>query len=681
MDLGVVGTVYRKELRETLRDRRTLIVMVVLPICLYPIVGISITQWIGAHEARRGEEVSRVRLQGDSWPGLEQALERSGKIEIDRTGGDGKRDLIDQKLDLLLSVPPGAVDTLAEDRAVRLVLTYDETRGRSRLARERVRAAVDKMARRIVKARLQRRELAPGLIEPLVTQEKGVSGRDRGRQVAAGTVPLLVILMVLLGAFYPAIDVTAGEKERGTLETLLAAPVDRVSLLAGKYLVVASTALFTGLLNMGSMGLTLVLGFGPALRAAGMSATGVPWTAVALTVVAMVPAALFFAATMIAIAALGRSFKEAQNLLTPIYMVFMLPALAAQLPGVSLTPVIALLPVVNISLLTRDLIAGDASLLPGLLTVGSVLLYTGVALRLAARIFESERLLFAPDPGSGPRRKLWALLLGREVDAGPRVEAPSSAQAAVLFMVVMALILLVGQPLQSRHLIGGLLVTEWLLIGLPVLLLVRLGRLHPGSALAIKPAGPIAVLGAILAGLSAWYLVGVLVELVQQRIFPMPEELIRSYHKALFTTQRSLAVDLFALALSPAICEELLFRGVLLQATRRTMSAGWAIVLNGALFGLFHMNPYRFVSTMVLGFLLAFIVLRAGSILPAMVFHFLNNASAIVAGRALGEQALEEGGTALSWPLLAGALALFAVGLTLATRVRAGLSAPPDRSG
>jgi membrane protease YdiL (CAAX protease family) len=146
----------------------------------------------------------------------------------------------------------------------------------------------------------------------------------------------------------------------------------------------------------------------------------------------------------------------------------------------------------------------------------------------------------------------------------------------------------------------------------------------------------------------------------------MPPEMMRQLHRAIMAPERNLYLDLFALALTPALCEEALFRGVLLQATRRTMTTGWAVLINGVMFGLFHLNLWRFLPTMLLGMMLALIVLRAGSIWPAVLFHFLNNASAIVAGRMVGPEALEQPAeVTISWPLLAAAAAVFTLGVSL----------------
>ncbi|MCC6750708.1 MAG: CPBP family intramembrane metalloprotease [Deltaproteobacteria bacterium] len=626
----LVWLIYRKEVLETLRDKRTLIVMVLLPLCLYPLVGVGVTQWMGVQQAARRAQPSRVGLAGPAWPELDVALAHDPQLRLVRPA---QREAVSRgELDLVLDVRGEHGVALASGRPVSLELVFDETREASTQALRRAKKALEGFGRALARDRLERAGLSPSLLEPLAVRERGLASQKQiGRKILSTLIPMLVVLMVLLGAFYPAIDLTAGEKERGTLETLLVAPVPRLALIVGKCLVVATVALVTGLLNMGSIGVTFGLGFAPALKASGLLAE-LPWSSVALTVVALVPAALFYAAVMVAVATLARSFKEAQTLLTPVYLVCVLPTAVSQLPGVELTPLTALLPAVNVALLTRELVAGKLAWLPTLLAVGSTLAYALAALSIGARIYQGERLLFAAEADAGGAS-------GR--GARPLAAFPEPWHAGTLLLGVMALMLLVGRPLQAWGIIPGLLVTEWLLIATPVVLLIRFARLDPRAVLALRRPSAGALVGAILAGASGWYLVGVLVEAAQQRVLPIPKEILDEARRLLFDPHRSLALDLFALALSPAICEELLFRGVLLRASQRGMKTGAIVLLNAALFGLFHLSIYRLLSTAILGGVLAWIVLRGRSIVLSMTFHVLNNSAALLLGRAMGGKELE----------------------------------------
>lgn len=250
---------------------------------------------------------------------------------------------------------------------------------------------------------------------------------------------------------------------------------------------------------------------------------------------------------------------------------------------------------------------------------------------------------------------------------------PRPVEAGALLLLIMAMLLLVGQLAQSLDLIFGILVTEWLLIGLPLALLLRWGGFDPSEVLHLRPTSWAVYGGAGLAGLSAWYLVAVLVQGLQERVMPMPPELLEQARKTLFAADRPLALDLAALALSPAICEELLFRGVLLRASRAVMSVSRAVLLNGLLFGLFHLDIYRFFPTMLLGIVLAVIVIRSGSIYPSMLFHFLNNACALIIGRMV-KGAEVPAGEVSPW-MVSMALMVFVAGLALLLK---GSPQPPE---
>ncbi|MBW2735973.1 MAG: CPBP family intramembrane metalloprotease [Deltaproteobacteria bacterium] len=666
---AVVWLVFKKELTETLRDRRTLMVMILLPLALYPLIGVGMAQFVGAQRQAQKARVAQVGVVGPAFTALDAAITREGLAQLHRPKDreHAVEALKARRVDLVVVVPSEYAMMLRDGESVEVELLYDKTVDHSTNTLERIREEIRALVADLLAARQAEAGLPPSFSRPIVvTRESIASPRDVGGFVLARVLPFLVVMMVLLGAFYPAIDLTAGEKERGTLEALLVAPVPRLALMGGKFLVVTTIATFTGLLNLGSVGLTVALaadGLGGKLQAAG--GLEIPWSALAMTVVAILPTAAFFSAVMLAVASLARSFKEAQNLLTPVYLICALPAALAQLPGIELGVVTALVPGVNVALLTRGLISGQLHLGLGAVTLIATSVYALLALMVAARVFDSERLLFAAEGSKGGfmalfRRRSRDADADADADAGADAGAGAGAgageddghevvrnsprlpirevdpgQAAMVLMAVMALVVLVGTPLQSRNIIGGLLVTEWVLILMPVAVLVFFARLPVADALRWRRPAHVAWAGAILAGLVGWYVVGTLVEQLQERFLPMPKEMLEAMHRALFATQRPLALDLFALAISPAICEELLFRGVVLRSSHRLPL--WAqVASNAVLFGLFHLSIYRFASTAALGAVLTLIAVRSGSVLPGMLFHAINNAIAVTLGRVLG---------------------------------------------
>jgi len=419
--------------------------------------------------------------------------------------------------------------------------------------------------------------------------------------------PLFVVLMVLLGAFYPAIDVTAGERERGTLETVLCSPIRRFDLMLGKVLAVASLAALTGVLNLASMAVTLM----QILRLAAQNVVvDIPWGHALLSSLVIFPAALLFAAVFVALGATARTFKEAQTLLMPVYFLTVAPAMAGAIGEYPLRGIVAWIPGMNITLLARDLLVGRATWSGGLATLASTLLLSAAALAAAAHIYDSERLV-APTPR-------------RQRVPGAPARTTSAGDALVLFALAFLLLYFVFLPLEQRHLASGLLIAEWLgLFGL-VWLFARTSGQTFKNAMGFSRPRPRAMLGAALAGCSAWAAVAIFSEW----FLPVPKQLLEELRKSLIPLDgsRGFVATLLLVAVTPAICEECLFRGPILRGLRTRFDGVAAAVITAALFGLFHMDVYRLIPTALLGIMLGFIALESGSIVASMVAHFCNNA-------------------------------------------------------
>ncbi len=218
-------------------------------------------------------------------------------------------------------------------------------------------------------------------------------------QILGGLVPYFVILLCLTGAMYPAMDLTAGEKERGTIETILCSPVSRTHLVLGKFLMVLTASIATAVLAIASMavsfgvGKKLLLAFtnGSADSALQITITG---KAMASIFFVVLPLAVFFSAALLALSLFAKSFKEAQSYISPLMIVVVLPAVASLLPGVELNASLALIPVLNTSLVSKEIITGTYhwNLIALIFLSSSV--YAGIALAIAVKLFQREDVLF-----------------------------------------------------------------------------------------------------------------------------------------------------------------------------------------------------------------------------------------------------------------------------------------------
>jgi sodium transport system permease protein len=206
--------------------------------------------------------------------------------------------------------------------------------------------------------------------------------------------PYLIILLTLTGAMYPAIDLTAGEKERGTIETILASPVARSELVTGKFFLVLTVSTVTTALSIASFALTILWGATLLQRISSKLTLAVSVKAIAAVFLMILPLAVLFAAALMAISLVARSYREAQAYIGPLMFVVIIPAVFAMLPGVELNAKLALVPVLNVSLVSREIFSGVYPWRYIGLIFGSTALYAAVAIRFAIRQFHREEILF-----------------------------------------------------------------------------------------------------------------------------------------------------------------------------------------------------------------------------------------------------------------------------------------------
>jgi len=214
---------------------------------------------------------------------------------------------------------------------------------------------------------------------------------ERKSMFLASLIPLILILMTMTGAVYPAIDLTAGERERGTLEMLMATPVPRFGLLVAKYVAVLAVAMLTALINLGMMTVTV---YGSGLAPRLLESTDLLAERILAVLGLLLLFAVFFSAVLLIVTCFARSFKEAQAYIVPLVLLSLLPGLLALVPELELKNALTVVPLLNIVLLARDLLEGKGDWAAASVVVCSTLIYAVAALALAARIFGAEAVLF-----------------------------------------------------------------------------------------------------------------------------------------------------------------------------------------------------------------------------------------------------------------------------------------------
>ncbi|MBU1637441.1 ABC transporter permease, partial [bacterium] len=616
----LIKVILKKELLDLLRDRRTVFMMVVLPILLYPLLLIIVMQVTAFQVGRLEEKTSRiVVLNGESAPRIMDEIQACPVLEI-VDSLNWRAQIREGELDAAIEFSTGFEETILEATETQVTVYFNSSRDFSRLTKKRLEEPLSAYRDEIIEQRIIALDADPAMLEPFTQAEENLASDEQQQGTMVGRIlGYLLVFMVLTGAFYAAIDLTAGEKERGTLETLLVSPVGRMEIVYGKFLATVTASALTASLNLISMGLTAVY----ALQMLGKGISGLGSIAISplslfFVFLIVIPLAVLFSGICLSIAVTARNYKEGQSALTPVMTAVILPVMVVFLPGVEINPTIALIPISNVVLLTVEFMSGNYPLLETLITLLSTSIFALLSIWWLTNQFNQESVLFRHADDIK-----WSLFSRRP--AATATPLPSSATALLTAMILLIALSLIGSFTQDWGIIRALLTSQAIII-LPVIWILYRGNHDVKRSLALRLPRPMVWPAAFIIALSGW-LVTVELAALQHTMLPFPEDLLEQFTE-LFDTLNTmpLAYALLLLAVLPGICEELLCRGFMLRAFRPRLGTTGAIVIVSIIFGLLHMNPYRLLPTIVIGVLLALLSIWSGSIYPAMLGHFMNNA-------------------------------------------------------
>lgn len=657
--------IFRRELLDQLRDRRTLFTIAVLPVLLYPIMGVAMMQIL---QFRR-EHPTRVLLVGAENLPTRPALAQDNRFHPElatpselallpienehldawKRNCDGKdaqaisEHLRSRNCDAAIIVTPELASALKSqtEASPTLPVYWSSASDRSIVARQRVERVLERWRDQVVRLRLAEKAVSPATIEPFTLarpQETNVAKKGQDKAALwAKLLPFVVFVWALTGAFYPAIDLCAGEKERGTLETLLSSPALRGEIVWGKMLTIMTFSLATSLLNLASLGgtglfLMTRLADGPNSPLASLGAP--PLLPMAWLVLAMIPLSAMFSALSLAIAAFARSSKEGQYYLMPLLLVMLPLMMLPLMPAMQLDLGTSLIPVTGLMLLLKAFIEGQyASALPFVLPVIFVTAACcGLAIRWAIDQFNNESVLFRESEQWGLR--LWLAHLIRD-----RKETPGVGEAILCGALILIFRFFAGMmapPVENAaDILAATAIQLIIFVLTPALLMTVILTRSPLATLQLR-SPPLAAIG--MAGLLAVVIHPTAVAFsswVARTYPPAPAMLEQLSRLSAKFDEMSLLPLLLALAVAPAICEELAFRGFILTGLRHTGRKWTAILVSSVFFGAAHGVLQQSITAAFLGMLLGFITVQSGSILPAMLYHFLHNSFALTRDRLL----------------------------------------------
>lgn len=525
MRSAIILTIFRKEILETLRDRRTLFFSFLLPILLYPALSLSLAKVQETRVAEQQAKLSVVAVWGEASPALQDWLRKTNvmvRLEPARdlpadvlrelatakpppelakkkrgnanatTNADSEptlepppspvllaaqRAVLERKADAVLVVWPGFATDLASGNRAALSIYYDSVRDDSRKAQARLHDALIDFRRDEVRRRERERSLPEGFATAIAIREENVSQPKRQVGSLIGSLlPLLLIILSASGGIYVTLDLTAGEKERNTMQTLLCAPLDPVEIIGGKFLAAWTVVLLSALANVASLAATF------ARIAAPVSDFNIPPITYVLTFFALLPVTFTTTAIFLGVAVFARDLKDGQNFLTPVMLGITLPLAVTSLPGIELTAVTSFVPMVNIALLIKGLFIGEAKTELIFLTLSSASVYALVALVLAARVFHRQHVML----GGTESVREW---IQRPTQSGG---TPTPTFALATFGIVFVVMFYGSLLLSEKNLAATLLGSQYGFFLLPVLLLALFMRFSPTETFssAVLPRAP-----------------------------------------------------------------------------------------------------------------------------------------------------------------------------------------------
>lgn len=636
MSFRNIRLLFRRELVDQFRDRRTMLMIFVVPILLYPLLGISFFQF--SQFVR--ETPSRVRVLGSEQVAAQ--IPESKQIQWENVAPDDipndmetyARTVLERKeTDAVLLL----LDNVTQSEEP-LTLFFSSAYEKSLLAKNRVEQLVARWNKTLGEENLKERGIDIRLITPIQSDITDVAAKSsyQGASFWSKLLPVMLLLWALTGAFYPAVDLCAGEKERGTLETLLCSPATRTEIVLSKLLTVMCFSILSAVLNI----VCLVASAAFMLQhIPGQKLTAVPYSGVLAMLVPLFPASLIFSALSIALASHARSSKEGQYYLLPLIMITMPLIFVSVASGSELTLGTALIPLTGIALILQQMLEGNFD---ALVRYSPVVLFVTIlccffSIRIAVRQFNHESVLFSGSQKLDPIRDLRRLFARSS-------EVPSFTLAILFGLIVLTLKYFsnfwFSAPETFWDVFLSTLVLQVFVILVPAIVFALVF-----TRSAAKTLGFVSVEGntkiiffntgiAMLLALVLWPTSQGLSAFVQ-KLYPVSEEMSGPLLELqnMLLTGPAWAV-LFLLAVVPAICEELAFRGFIFNGLMPKRSEDpavdregvfEAVVLSAFFFGLTHGFLQQSLSATILGMLLAVIAIRTKNIFPCIGFHFVHN--------------------------------------------------------
>ena len=625
MNKKTVFSLYKKEMLDIFRDKKTMIIMVLVPLFLYPCMMLGMmlimsniskeslekTYQIGIVDCEEAKQIEKLLLDE------EDEFEYFFETSVYENAEAGEKALNEQRIDAFINI-----DNVEDGRSsyeIAFFSSAPDSVSASSYAQTILDAYRIELRNDIIKEQFGEYD---SVLNPIVVSTRNIATIEESTGSVFGyIIPFMLITSILMGAVYPAIDVTAGERERGTLETMMTLPIKNSEMMFSKFMAVSTVAVMSALLNLLSMFLVGIYMYDSMQLADSAFGDMNLWQftpSVIGLLVCMPIFAMFASAVCLSVCIFAKSFKEANNYSTPVLLVFMFASMAGMLPNLSLNVKTALVPIVNVALFIKAVFELQFDWTNIILVLLSNVVYSIAAVMLMSKLFSSEDVLF----GEGFR----GIKFLEKRSNMKEKQMPGLGDTILMFGLLLLLMIYLSSSLVFRLGIWGTGLVQLIILAVPVFyawyMKADFKKLFSLKAPKLKH---------ILGGVSMWFGVWLLEQVVLVSLsqwFPSLMETSEALNSVIIDA--GFVSSFIVVGICPAIAEEFAFRGFFFGTLKDKWKPWLAIVLSAVLFGAYHMNLLQFVGGTMMGIGLAYAAYMSGSIWIGAVMHFINNGLSVI---------------------------------------------------
>lgn len=603
MNKEILFALISKEIRQILRNKRV-IVGLLMPLLLYPLLFNVYSSVMENAETSAKENISTLMVVGEVPQALDEALIGDAYIDVSKMSLSLDK-IRDKTFD-------GGLAYSYEDGQHRFKFYGDSGRSATRKVYERLMVHVDLFESSVQGSYLDENNVVLSVLNPFEIEGKDMANQSEKSGKSLGDIiPMILTISALLSVVNFAIEMTTGEKEAGTLETLFSVPISRMELVLSKLISCIGLGLVAMVINLSALVILL-----PSIIQEQNLAFSVDLRTIGILMMTLLPLVLMGAGASLGVGMFANSYKESGAYITPLTFLFMVPAYVGMIPGIALNEVLASIPVVNSTLLLKSVFLGTFDMTYFSISFVSNMIFSILSLIFMFRVFGAEKILF----GSG---KSFSFRIRRKDILEKDLIEPQDA----VLLVVIAIIIFIYVGSVTSNLLGiikGTLFIQYTAFAAVPLFLTWYMKADLKKSIGLKKPKVLPSIGGVFLWIGALSLMLVYQVLISDVVTEVPTMV---GIEQIFD-EMSMLQQFFFIAFTPGICEELLFRGLAFRPIEKKLGPKKAILITAVLFGIMHLDIVRLLPTVLLGLVMGTVAYASGSIFPVMILHILNNSFA-----------------------------------------------------